>query len=109
MAITPEWVMATSTFIPILVLAWWLLRWQSRRWQRVIWGAWGHLITDIAEELGAEIVCRNNGFSLRRAGRRVDLVGTIQGVQTRYMGFADAARTTDGMATADSLRAHFRG
>ena len=107
-AITAEWVSALVTGLPILLLAYWLLRIQGALWRSLVWREASTALRELAGALSGSVQPTWMGWRVVAQGVSVDLRGGLRGPHTRLSvagrtGVVRAAR--DGLLSAPEAMA----
>lgn len=67
----------------MLVLAYWLVRWQGRLWRRAIWAESGEALQRLAGTLGGEVRPGWMGWRVQGPRVRIAVWGSLQGIRTQ--------------------------
>lgn len=94
---------ATLTLVPVLLLAWWLVRGTSHLWRARVADEAGVDIASVASALGGRVTPRFAGFAVVAPGVRVDWRGGLAGLATRVK-VGRRRRTEPGLLGADAVR-----
>lgn len=100
--LSPEWLRATLTAIPVLLAAYWIVVAQSALWRRAIWRTLGPDLRALERTSGGTLRARWGGFEWAAPdGRRVRWWGGLRGPRTRVRG--PRPLTADRWLTAAEL------
>lgn len=101
--LSPEWLRALATVIPVLLALWWVLKGQGALWRRSVWSAVGTDAHALCEEHQGRLRVRWTGYELRAEGVRVRWYGGLSGRRT-FIRDARGRRRLSGWLDANAVR-----
>jgi len=103
--LSPEWLRALSTAIPVLLALMWVLKLQGHLWRRTVWQNAGNAVTAVHNVLGGTLRTRWLGYEVQTEAVRVRWSGGIYGERTVIRTSAGVQRMS-GWVDADAVLAH---